>query len=72
MLQLGMSRAELARKLSLAMREVEWGTLRGDAKVRWLECHESTPVPEAQLKSAMAWAKQASGGRHARPTPFAA
>ena len=71
MLQLGMSRAELARKLGTSTAAIT-ATLRGDAKVRWLECHESTPVPEAQLKSAMAWAKQASGGRYARPTPFAA
>ena len=71
MLQLGMSRAELARKLGTSTAAIT-ATLRGDAKVRWLECHESTPVPEAQLKSAVAWAKQASGGRHARPTPFAA
>ncbi len=64
-----MSRAELARKLGTSTAAIT-ATLRGDAKVRWLECHESTPVPEAQLKSAVAWAKQAGGGRHARPPPL--
>lgn len=98
MLQLGVSRADLARKLGTSAAAIT-ATLRGDAnlsiarmarlahaldatvhvhlaakaaKVRWLEYHESTPVPQAQMKSALAWAQQANGGKHARPTPFAA
>ncbi len=96
---LGLSRADLARKLETSPAAIT-NTLRGDAnlsidrmarlahaldatvhvhlaptavKVRWFEVHNTkNAVPKEQLKSAIAWAKQAGGKDAKRPAPFAA